>query len=70
MNWLRTQWQWLKANRTKVAGYSGALAGAVQGVLPEMGVFLSVKQMAATTMLVGIAVAVIGHLNTRKDDGL
>lgn len=67
MTWLRAQWAWLVAHKTRVAGWSGALAGAVQAYLPQLGIFLSVKQMAATTMIIGITVAVIGHINGRSD---
>lgn len=63
MNWINAQWQWITSHRTKIAGYAAVLAGALQGYLPQMGIFLTVKQMAATTMIVGIAVALIGHYN-------
>lgn len=66
MTWLRAQWAWIVAHKTRIAGYSGALAGAVQGYLPQLGIFLSVKQMAATTMIIGITVAVIGHINANE----
>lgn len=67
MTWLKAQWLWILAHKTRIAGYSGALAGAIQAYLPEMGVFLSVKQMAATTLIVGVTVAIIGHLNGRSE---
>lgn len=66
MTWLRAQWDWIVKHKTRIAGYSAALAGAVQGYLPELGIFLSVKQMAATTMIVGVTVAIIGHINARE----
>jgi hypothetical protein len=63
-------WQQIKeqlsfawSHRTKIAGYAGVLTGAIQMYLPQASVFLTVKQMAATTMLVGAAAALIGHYN-------
>lgn len=66
MTWLRAQWEWAVAHRTRIVGYAAQLAGAVQAYLPDMGIFLSPKQMGATTFIVGVTVAIIGHLNARE----
>lgn len=66
MTWLKAQWAWIIAHKTRIAGYSATLAAAVQAYLPQFGIFLSVKQMAATTAIVGITVAIIGHLNANE----
>jgi hypothetical protein len=62
-NWLSNAWQTIWKNKTKAAGYAAQLAGAVQMYLPQAGIFLSAKQMAATTFIIGVLVALIGHYN-------
>jgi hypothetical protein len=66
MTWLKAQWLWITTHKTRLVGYAAGLAGAIQAYLPEMGVFLSVKQMAATTLIVGVTVAIIGHINAHE----
>jgi hypothetical protein len=51
------------SHKTKIVGYAGMLAGGVQLYLPQLGVFLTEKQMAATTMIIAGTVAAIGHYN-------
>lgn len=63
INWLSIAWRTVWKNKTKAIGYGAQLAGAVQMYLPQAGIFLTAKQMAATTFVVGVVVSFVGHYN-------
>lgn len=57
--------KWLWEHRTKLSGFLGVISGAVQMGLPQASVFLTVKQMAGSTMILGVITAAIGFFNSQ-----
>lgn len=56
----------VKRRKTTITGYVIVAIGALQAAGPALQTILTSRQMAAFTVLGGVAVAVIGHYNNQE----
>lgn len=56
----------LNRTKTRISGYIVAALGALLAAGPQLQQLLTTKQLAIVTVVVGIAVAIIGHYNANQ----